>query len=154
MQELNALYDIVKERKNSPMEGSYTCYLFEQGLDKILKKVAEESGEVIIAAKNKDAEPLCGEICDLLYHLIVLLVQAGASAGASLPGACAASPKDWQPEKNEEGGPQHLIHGVQKRQGFAPCLFSFVLSLCASRKKTPVFPAYRRPIALPASLVV
>ena len=63
MQELNALYDIVKERKNSPMEGSYTCYLFEQGLDKILKK-------------NKDAEPLCGEICDLLYHLIVLLVQA------------------------------------------------------------------------------
>ena len=77
MQELNTLYDIVKERKNSPMEGSYTCYLFEQGLDKILKKVAEESGEVIIAAKNKDAEPLCGEICDLLYHLIVLLVQAG-----------------------------------------------------------------------------
>lgn len=76
MQELNALYDIVKERKNSPMEGSYTCYLFEQGLDKILKKVAEESGEVIIAAKNKGAEPLCGEICDLLYHLIVLLVQA------------------------------------------------------------------------------
>ena len=50
MQELNALYDIVKERKNSPMEGSYTCYLFAQGLHKILKKVDEESVELIIAA--------------------------------------------------------------------------------------------------------
>ena len=79
MQELNALYDIVKERKNSPMEGSYTCYLFEQGLDKILKKVAEESGEVIIAAKDRDHRETVYEIADLAYHVMVLMVEAGIS---------------------------------------------------------------------------
>ena len=77
MQELNALYDIVKERKNSPMEGSYTCYLFEQGLDKILKKCGEECAEVIIAAKNGKNEDTENEICDLLYHLLVLMAQQG-----------------------------------------------------------------------------
>ena len=49
---LETLYDVIQSRRQSPSEGSYTCYLFEQGLDKILKKVAEETGEVIIAAKN------------------------------------------------------------------------------------------------------
>ena len=74
---LQTLYDVILARRQNPAEGSYTCYLFEQGLDKILKKVAEESGEVIIAAKNGEQEPLCGEICDLLYHLLVLLAETG-----------------------------------------------------------------------------
>ena len=74
---LKTLYDVIQGRKQSPSEGSYTCYLFEQGLDKILKKVAEETGEVIIAAKNGEIEPLCGEVCDLLYHLMVLLAETG-----------------------------------------------------------------------------
>ncbi len=74
-QTIQALYDVILARKQSPAEGSYTCYLFQQGLDKILKKVAEESGEVIIAAKNGEKEPLCGEVCDLLYHLLVLLAE-------------------------------------------------------------------------------
>ena len=74
---LETLYDVIQSRRQSPAEGSYTCYLFEQGLDKILKKVAEETGEVIIAAKNGAHEPLCGEVCDLLYHLLVLLAETG-----------------------------------------------------------------------------
>ena len=74
---LRSLYQVVLDRKSHPQEGSYTCYLFEQGLDKILKKVAEETGEVIIAAKNGAHEPLCGEVCDLLYHLMVLLAETG-----------------------------------------------------------------------------
>ena len=74
---LKNLYHVVEDRQKNPQEGSYTCYLFEQGLDKILKKVAEETGEVIIAAKNGAHEPLCGEVCDLLYHLMVLLAETG-----------------------------------------------------------------------------
>ena len=74
---LKTLYDVIQGRKQSPSEGSYTCYLFEQGLDKILKKVAEETGEVIIAAKNGEMESLCGEVCDMLYHLMVLLAETG-----------------------------------------------------------------------------
>ena len=57
------------------MEGSYTCYLFEKGLDKILKKVGEESAETIIAAKNDVKSDTVGEISDLLYHLIVMMVE-------------------------------------------------------------------------------
>ena len=70
---LEALYAVVASRKKQPEEGSYTCYLFEKGLDKILKKVGEESAETIIAAKNQNNEELKNEICDLLYHLIVLM---------------------------------------------------------------------------------
>ena len=69
------LYKVIQERKENPQEGSYTCYLFDQGLDKILKKVGEESAETIIAAKNNDLEALCGEICDLTYHVLVLCAQ-------------------------------------------------------------------------------
>lgn len=73
---LNTLYNIVLDRKLHPKEGSYTQYLFDKGVDKILKKVAEETGEVIIASKNNTHE-LMYEASDLLYHLTVLLVNQG-----------------------------------------------------------------------------
>lgn len=74
---LNDLYALVESRKRERPAGSYTSYLFDQGLDKILKKVGEESCETIIAAKNQDPEVLAGEASDLLYHLIVLMVERG-----------------------------------------------------------------------------
>ena len=72
---LNKLYGLIAERKEKRPEGSYTTYLFNSGLDKILKKIAEESGEVIIAAKNASEREIVTELADLLYHLIVLLVE-------------------------------------------------------------------------------
>jgi phosphoribosyl-AMP cyclohydrolase / phosphoribosyl-ATP pyrophosphohydrolase len=74
---LDALYRLVESRKRDRPEGSYTTYLFHQGLDKILKKVGEESAETIIAAKNDDTTALVKETSDLLYHLVVLLVERG-----------------------------------------------------------------------------
>mgnify|MGYP002582933063 CR=1 FL=1 len=74
---LQALYAVVKERKANPQEGSYTCYLFDKGLDKILKKVGEESAETIIAAKNDVPSDTVGEISDLIYHLMVMMVEQG-----------------------------------------------------------------------------
>ena len=73
---LPALYDLIKGRKDSPKEGSYTTYLFEKGLDKILKKVGEECTEVIIGAKNSKEEATF-EISDLTYHVLVLMVEQG-----------------------------------------------------------------------------
>lgn len=70
--ELSNLDKTIKNRKANPIEGSYTNYLFDKGLDKILKKVGEEAAEVIIASKNTDTPELIGEISDLLYHLMVL----------------------------------------------------------------------------------
>ena len=70
---LNVLEKIIAERETEMPEGSYTTYLFEEGVDKILKKVGEEAAEVIIAAKNRDPEELKWESADLLYHLLVLL---------------------------------------------------------------------------------
>ena len=72
---IEKLYEIIMDRKNNPKKESYTTYLFEEGIDKILKKVAEESGEVIIASKNKDKDELIYEISDLVYHMIVLMVE-------------------------------------------------------------------------------
>ena len=72
---IKGLYQVVKDRKANPQEGSYTCYLLEKGLDKILKKVGEECSETIIAAKNGRQEETVGEISDLLYHLTVMMVQ-------------------------------------------------------------------------------
>ena len=69
------VYDVITDRKGNPKEGSYTNYLFEKGLDKILKKCGEECSEVIIAAKNNDHNELVMEISDLLYHLTVLMVH-------------------------------------------------------------------------------
>ncbi len=73
------LYDLLLGRKNQPQEGSYTSYLFDKGLDKILKKVGEESTEVIIAAKAEDKAETIYEVADLCYHVMVLLVHAGIS---------------------------------------------------------------------------
>lgn len=77
--DLNMLYELIKGRKTDKKQGSYTTYLFEKGLDKILKKVGEESTEVIIAAKAEDKKETVYEISDLIYHLIVLMVEAGIS---------------------------------------------------------------------------
>ena len=77
MDVMEGLYQVVQERKEEKREGSYTCYLFEQGLDKILKKCGEECSEVIIAAKNGKNEDTANEICDLIYHLLVMMVESG-----------------------------------------------------------------------------
>lgn len=74
---MDSLYALVESRKRDRPGGSYTTYLFNQGLDKILKKVGEESAEVIIAAKNDERSALVKETSDLLYHLVVLLVEQG-----------------------------------------------------------------------------
>lgn len=78
---LQALYSVVCERKENPQEGSYTCYLFEKGLDKILKKVGEECAETIIAAKNDVPADTVGEISDLIYHLVVMMAEKGIPLG-------------------------------------------------------------------------
>ena len=77
MEIMKELFQTVQSRRQEKAEGSYTCYLFEQGLDKILKKCGEECSEVIIAAKNGRQEDTVGELSDLLYHLTVLMVQQG-----------------------------------------------------------------------------
>ena len=70
-------YDVILERKEEKAEGSYTAYLFEQGIDKILKKVGEECTETVIAAKNNDNTETVYEITDLLYHVLVLMAHQG-----------------------------------------------------------------------------
>lgn len=74
---LDEIFNVVTDRKVNPKEGSYTNYLFDKGIDKICKKVGEESAEVIIAAKNNSPEEIRYEIADLLYHLTVLIVNQG-----------------------------------------------------------------------------
>mgnify|MGYP000942292648 CR=1 FL=1 len=74
---LKELYEVICDRKINRKEGSYTNYLFDKGLDKILKKVGEEASEVIIAAKNRSFEEVKYEIADLIYHLFVLMVEQG-----------------------------------------------------------------------------
>lgn len=74
---LQDLYEIVLSRKANFEEGSYTCYLFSKGQDKILKKCGEECSEMIIAAKNDDADELKNEIADLFYHVLVLCAEKG-----------------------------------------------------------------------------
>ena len=76
---LEGLMNLIQGRKTEKKEGSYTTYLFEKGLDKILKKVGEESTEVIIAAKDKDTKETIYEIADLTYHVMVLMIEAGIS---------------------------------------------------------------------------
>ena len=73
------VYHTIVDRKQNPKEGSYTNYLFEKGIDKILKKVGEEATETVIAAKNPNLEELKYEVADLLYHLMVLMVERGLS---------------------------------------------------------------------------
>lgn len=76
---MEGLYELLEERKRDLPEGSYTSYLFEKGLDKILKKIGEESTEVIIAGKAEDKRETVYEIADLAYHVMVLMVEAGIS---------------------------------------------------------------------------
>lgn len=76
---LEGLMELLKGRKTEKKEGSYTTYLFEKGLDKILKKVGEESTEVIIAGKAEDKKDTIYEIADLAYHVMVLMVEMGIS---------------------------------------------------------------------------
>ncbi len=73
------LEELIRGRKTQPKEGSYTTYLFEKGIEKILKKVGEESTEVIIAGAKKDKEETIYEIADLAYHVLVLMVELGIS---------------------------------------------------------------------------
>jgi phosphoribosyl-AMP cyclohydrolase / phosphoribosyl-ATP pyrophosphohydrolase len=79
---LEELYGVVAARRREMPEGSYTTYLFEKGLNKILKKVGEEAAETIIAAKDEDAAALTAETADLVYHLLVLMVERGLTLEA------------------------------------------------------------------------
>lgn len=73
------VFKVIQDRKENPKEGSYTNYLFDKGIDKILKKVGEEATEIIIAAKNPDPQEIKYEISDFLYHVMVLMVEKGVS---------------------------------------------------------------------------
>jgi phosphoribosyl-ATP pyrophosphohydrolase len=75
MQEFEKLYDTVIDRRDNPQEGSYTCYLFEQGLDKMLKKLGEECAETIIACKNRSRREVINELSDMAFHAAVLMAQ-------------------------------------------------------------------------------
>ncbi len=79
LQVFEHVYSVIEDRKRNPKEGSYTNYLFNKGIDKILKKVGEEATEIVIAAKNSDAEEIKYEIADFLYHTMVLMVERGVT---------------------------------------------------------------------------
>ena len=79
LQVFDEVYNTILDRKVHPKEGSYTNYLFEKGIDKILKKVGEEATEIVIAAKNPNPEEVKYEICDFLYHAMVLMVERGVT---------------------------------------------------------------------------
>lgn len=76
---LQSVYNTIIDRRDHPKEGSYTNYLFDKGIDKMLKKVGEETAEVIIGAKNADQAEITYEISDLLYHLMVVMVHSGVT---------------------------------------------------------------------------
>lgn len=95
---LETLYKEALDRKQNPKEGSYTNYLFDKGLDKILKKVGEEATEVVIAAKNADKDEIANETADVLYHLAVMLVETGVT------------PEDIETVLKSRQGKQSRIH--------------------------------------------
>ena len=74
---MDGLYELIEGRKTDPKEGSYTSYLFDKGIDKLLKKVGEECTEVVIAAKGGDRDETIFEIADLTYHVLVLMAEYG-----------------------------------------------------------------------------
>ena len=76
---LDSVYNVIADRKVNPREGSYTNYLFDKGLDKILKKCGEEATEITIAAKNANGNEIVYEMADYLYHMMVLMVEKGVS---------------------------------------------------------------------------
>ena len=77
MHVLEDVYSVILDRREHPKEGSYTNYLFDKGIDKILKKLGEESTEIVIASKNPNPNEIKYEICDYLYHLMVLMADKG-----------------------------------------------------------------------------
>lgn len=79
---IDDLVDIIQQRYENPIDGSYTTYLFREGIDKVLKKIGEETSEVIIGAKNNDQEELIWEISDLVYHILMLMDIQGVSLDA------------------------------------------------------------------------
>ncbi|MBS4209272.1 bifunctional phosphoribosyl-AMP cyclohydrolase/phosphoribosyl-ATP diphosphatase HisIE [Bacillus sp. FJAT-50079] len=93
------LSEEIEERKTAPIQGSYTSYLFEKGTDKIAKKLIEEAGEVIIAAKNNDKDELVNECGDLLYHLLVLLADQDVSLESVEAELCKRSSKKGNAKK-------------------------------------------------------
>jgi len=97
---LEQLYNQIADRQANPQEKSYTNYLLEQGVDKICKKVGEEAVEAILAAKNNDSTDLVGEISDLAYHLLVLMLTQGVT------------PQDIQAELAQ----RHQVQGNLKKQ--------------------------------------
>ena len=102
---LKHLYETVLSRKEEKQEGSYTCYLFDQGIDKILKKVGEECTEMVIAAKNNDKDETVYEITDLIYHTLVMMANQGIT------------PADIQAEldkRAEKAGNLKKFHQVDK----------------------------------------
>ena len=102
---LKEVYQTILERRDHPVEKSYTHYLFEQGLDKVLKKVGEESAETIIAAKNGDNTETIGEIADLAYHLMVMMAMQNIT------------PEDIENklyERHSKGGNLKNFHTVDK----------------------------------------
>ena len=76
---LDEVYEIILDRKSNPKEGSYTNYLFDRGLDKILKKLGEEATEIVIASKNPEPDDIKYEIADFLYHMMVLMAEKGGT---------------------------------------------------------------------------
>lgn len=97
----DALAAVIRDRKKNPAEGSYTCYLFEKGLDKILKKVGEEASEVIIAAKNGANDELCMGGLRLVVPPACPLRESEPARGGYLRRAGSAQPKDWQSQADE-----------------------------------------------------
>jgi phosphoribosyl-ATP pyrophosphohydrolase/phosphoribosyl-AMP cyclohydrolase len=79
LQVFEEVFNVIKDRKVNPKEGSYTNYLFDKGVDKILNKLGEECTEIVIAAKNPDPEEIKYEISDFLYHCMVLMVEKGVT---------------------------------------------------------------------------
>lgn len=101
---LERLCELIERRKAERPEGSYTTYLFDSGLDKILKKVGEESAETIIAAKNESAERLTSEIADLFYHLLVLMVERKVGLDALAAELKSRSARRKPPEAGRDTG--------------------------------------------------
>ena len=113
---LEALYATVENRRDNPKEGSYTCYLLDKGIDKILKKVGEECSETIIAAKNDDNSETVYEIADLIYHLTVMMVKLGIPLEDVLA----------ELDKCKQKGPMTLVIGLNSM---------YILFLCINKSK-------------------
>ncbi|MEG0314229.1 MAG: phosphoribosyl-ATP diphosphatase [Erysipelotrichaceae bacterium] len=99
-------YDKIIEKKDSTEEGSYTKYLFDKGIEKVVKKVGEEATEVVIAAIKNDKEELIGEVCDLTYHVLVAM----ATCGVTLEDVEAELDKRAAKENNFKGERKEIIN--------------------------------------------